>query len=250
MVKLKKLGIIFIMFFVIIMMSACNDKDDPLYINAMSFFFDNNVGAVVIKNKKQDVYLENPDETFYAGVSFDITEKKKGKDKENIYSYYYDKETVIDSCFKKGSSIKLITTKKTYEYKISIIYFFYYGGISIYEDSKDYTDFNLIEKSLLPEYFIRIHTHESISKISIEKGETVGLFCDMSSPSFDRRPLFNGEVGFKSLNQNVTINTISNINPYSNNKLLYRTTYINITYNGDDGELDLSDIAFEQVPIE
>ena len=250
MVKLKKLGIIFIMFFVIIMMSACNDKDDPLYINAMSFFFDNNGGNIIIKNKKQDVYFENPDETFYSGVSFSIIEKKNGEDKENIYSYNYNEGTGIGSYFKKGSSVKLITTKKSYSYRIWRYSSLQYG-VYFYEDDKQYTNYNVIDKELLPDYFARVSTSSDFEgKLKMEKGESIGLFCDAIAPIYDTRPIINGEVGYKSLNPDITINTISNSNPYSNDGLRSIITYINITYNGDDGELDLSEIAFEQVPIE
>ena len=247
MVKLKKLGIIFIMFFVIIIMSACNDKDDPLYINAMSFFFDNNGGTVEIKNKKQDVYFENPDETFYAGVSFRILKKKKGEDTARVYNYYYNEGNFISLCFKKDEFKKILTTKSNYEYTIYCIE--PYGGVYLNTDFKEYTDYDKIDKSLLPENFGAVHTYGDIEKIEIEKGESIGVFCAFGAPYYDTKAIFNGEVGFKSLNPNITINTISNINPYSNNEILKGTTYINITYN-DDEELNLSDIAFEQVPIE
>ena len=249
MVKLKKLGIIFIMFFVIIIMSACNDKDDPLYINAMSFFFDNNGGTVEIKNKKQDVYLENPDETFYSGVSFSIIEKKKGEDKENIYSYNYNEGTGIGSYFKKGSSIKLITTKKNYSYEIyrypSAMY-----GVFVWAIDKQHTTYTKVDKELLPDSFAGIYISSNLEDtIEIKKGESIDFFCDVKGPTYDTRPIINGEVGYRSLNPDITINSISNINPYSNN-IISPLTYINITYNGDDGELDLSDIVFEEVPIE
>ena len=130
---IKRISILFGICLIIFTLTSCNEKkDDPLYIDALSFLYDEGNEKIVIENKHQDVYLTVGEQSFYTDCYVYIW-KYKG-DKYTDVDYFltnnlYDKNffrhadvDIIPNYFEAGTTIKLFTASSKYKYEIERSY--------------------------------------------------------------------------------------------------------------------------------
>ena len=126
---IKRISILFGICLIVFTLTSCNEKkDDPLYIDALSFLYDEGNGKIVIENKHQDVYLTVGEQSFYTECLFYV-DLYKG-DKYTDVDYFvtdnlYDKNffthadvDILPNYFESGTTIKLFTASSKYKYEI------------------------------------------------------------------------------------------------------------------------------------
>jgi hypothetical protein len=225
-------------------LTSCNDKkDDPLYIDAMSFFCDegDDNSIVMIDHKKQDVYFTVGEESLVMGVSYRIVKINDSGDMA-YFDFLYDHTYGLDEYFEADGKIKIIETSSKYTYYIVRLQC--YIGVRFYRVRKPADDFISVDTKDFPEIFGNVITRDCVEEIKVSYGQTIGLICYDRLIKNNSQSYFSEEEDDVSLNPNIKINCITRINPNTGNQLIRDTFYLNFTYLGDSDTFNLDDIAF------
>ena len=226
-------------------LTSCNDKkDDPLYIDALSFLYDEGNGKIEIENTHQDVYLKVGDQSFYTDFKFyvDLYKNNEYKDvdyffTQKIYDKYYEGHSVkvdykiLSGFLEAGTVIKLFTTSSKYKYEI-IRYPDMYPFV--YLDGTDFGAKGIIRSS---------------ESLDLKDGEDFFVIGEMGKypwPEYryDVTGWFDGSKRIKVLNADITIDSITNINPETNTLFADDCVLIKITYQGEDGVFSFDGVTF------
>jgi len=231
-------------FLIAFTLTSCNEKkDDPLYIDAMSFFCDegDDNSIVMIDHKRQDVYFTVGEESLVMGVSYRIVRKNDSGDM--AYSdYLYEHPYGLDEYFEADGKIKIIETSSKYIYYIVRLQC--YMGVYFYPMEKSWDIYNAVDTKDFPDMFGIVTTEDCVEEIKVSYGQTIGLICYDRLIKRNSQSYFSEEEDDVSLNPNIKINCITRINPNTGNQLIRDTFYLNFTYLGDSDTFNLDDIAF------
>lgn len=242
---IKRMSILFGICLIIFTLTSCNDKkDDPLYIDALSFFCDkgDNNGHIEIDHESRDVYLEVNNGSFCLGASFEIVRTNKNG-KTTITSYWYGNDSEFDAFYEDGEKIRILEASSKYKYDIYSIPISY-GGVYLNHEEKQSTNYSASNVEDFPNSFCRVDSESYFKTIHLKKDQQISLLCLTGAPSFDLTPFYNGEVDIVSLNPSIQINAISKTNLFTGNLIYENLTLINLTYLGEENDFCLSDIVF------
>ena len=242
---IKRISIAITILLIVFTLTSCNEKkDDPLYIDAMSFFCDEgeNNGYVEIDHKKQDVYFTVGEESLVMGVSYRIVRMDDSGDMA-YFDYSYSHPYGLDEYFEADGKIKILETSSKYTYYIVRLQC--YMGVCFYRVRKPADDYIWVDTKDFPEIFGNVITRDCVEEIKVSYGQTIGLICyDVFVKHDDGQSFFTEEEEDVSLNPNIKINCITRINPNTGNQFIRDTFYLNFTYLGDSDTFNLEDIVF------
>ena len=225
-------------------LTSCNEKkDDPLYIDAMSFFCDegDDNSIVMIDHKKQDVYFTVGEESLVMGVSYRIVRMNDSGDMAYV-DYLYSHPYGLDEYFEADGKIKIIETSSKYTYYIVRLQC--YMGVGFYHMEKSWDGYTALDTKDFPDEFGIVVTRDCVEEIKVSYGQTIGLICYDVHIKNNSQSYFSEEDEDVSLNPSIKINCITRINPNTGNQLIRDTFYLNFTYLGDSDTFNLDDIAF------
>ncbi len=241
---IKRISIVITILLIVFTLTSCNEKkDDPLYIDAMSFFCDEgeNNGYVEIDHKKQDVYFTVGEESLVMGVSYRVVRKNDSGDM-SYFDYLYEHGYGLDEYFEADGKIKILETSSKYTYYIVRLQC--YMGVYFYPIIKPADKYISIDTTDFPEIFGNVSIEDTVEDIRVSNGESIGVICYDIFIKNNSQSFFSEEDEDVSLNPNIKINCITRINPNTGNKLIRDTFYLNFTYLGDSDTFNLEDIVF------
>jgi len=238
---------------IVFTLTSCNDKkDDPLYIDALSFLYDEGNGKIEIENTHQDVYLKVGDQSFYTDFKFyvDLYKNNEYKDvdyffTQKIYDKYYEGRSVkvdykvLSGFLEAGTVIKLFTTSSKYKYEIiryPDMYPFVCFGSEKYRFGSDDNGEMHYGSSLNLKNGEEFFAMGQIERYSHVPG--YGPFY------YDITGCFDGSKRIKVLNADITIDSITNINPETNTLFADDCVLIKVTYQGEDGVFSFDEVTF------
>jgi len=241
---IKRISIIITILLIVFTLTSCNEKkDDPLYIDAMSFFCDegDDNSIVEIDHKKQDVYFTVGEESLVMGVSYRIVKMNDSGDMA-YFDYLYSHPYGLDEYFEADGKIKIIETSSKYTYYIVRLQC--YMGSYFYRVRKPVDKYLSIDTTDFPEIFGMVRIEDEVEDIRVSYGENIGVICyDVFVKHDDGQSFFTEEDEDVSLNPNIKINCIRRTNPNTGNQLIRDTFYLNFTYLGDSDTFNLEDIV-------